>query len=155
MNRQLETYAAGLAHADGLGGVQDIPADQFGAIVEPATHWYRYYEQPHENGVSIYLACFRIVRETPKGVWLDAWRPKPKFVLRDAKKQFASATLDRAAEAFLARKKRHLRILNSQIATIETAVDQFVASGMKADNQQRALDLASGALTIDQIWNPR
>lgn len=34
-NRQLETYTASLAHADGLGGVQDIPADQFGAIVDP------------------------------------------------------------------------------------------------------------------------
>lgn len=33
MNRQLETYAAGLAHADGLGGVQDIPADLFGTPV--------------------------------------------------------------------------------------------------------------------------
>lgn len=38
-NRQLETYAAGLAHADGLGGVQDIPADQFGTIVEADACW--------------------------------------------------------------------------------------------------------------------
>lgn len=30
VNRQLETYAAGLKHADGLGGAQDIPAEQFG-----------------------------------------------------------------------------------------------------------------------------
>lgn len=30
MNRQLETYKAGLLHADGLGGVQDVPTEQFG-----------------------------------------------------------------------------------------------------------------------------
>lgn len=29
-NRQIDAYAAGLAHADGLGGVQDIAPEQFG-----------------------------------------------------------------------------------------------------------------------------
>lgn len=49
-DRQLETYVAGLAHKDGLGGVQDIPAEQFGTADVRETHWYRYYEQAMSGG---------------------------------------------------------------------------------------------------------
>lgn len=66
---------------------------------------------------------FEVVRETPKGVWLaPGWGGRPRFVLRDSRKRYACPTVEEAHESFLARKRRHLRILRAQVESVEEAI---------------------------------
>jgi len=67
---------------------------------------------------------FRVLRETPKGVWLEdggAFGGK-RFVLRDARKRFACPTQEEALESFRARKQRQLKILQAQVRHVETVL---------------------------------
>jgi hypothetical protein len=68
----------------------------------------------------LHIHEFPVLRETPKGVWLDlgGWMP-PRFVLRDARKRYACPTKAEAWESFVARKRAQLRILTAQVAHVE------------------------------------
>lgn len=74
---------------------------------------------------------YQVAKTTPKGVWLNLgftidWGTQPKeeriklrngdyrFVLLDARKQFACPTIHEALESFIARKNRHLDVLEAQ-----------------------------------------
>jgi hypothetical protein len=95
-----------------------------GAIQE---YWYRYQafrqsygtdEWDESTGYHIRLSCFeyRVIKHTPKGVWLQQpYCPKNKFVLKNAKKRFAYPTKREALISYIARQKRRLSILRSQI----------------------------------------
>jgi hypothetical protein len=97
----------------------------FGGAVQE--YWYR-YEAFRETwseeslGYDIRLHCFecRVIKHTPKGVWLQ--RPyvgDKTFVLKDAKKRFAYPTKREALISYIARQKRRLSILRSQIEDSE------------------------------------
>lgn len=64
---------------------------------------------------------FEILKETPKGVWIDYGLRR--FVLRDSKRQFASPTPELALAKFLKRKEKHLAILKTQIDEISGAIE--------------------------------
>lgn len=57
----------------------------------------------------------QVLRETPKGVWLDWGGGKGRFVRRDAKRQWASPTFEQAKEKFIRRTERRCAILQAQI----------------------------------------
>ena len=100
--------------------------------------WYRYediryappldeFDEPIGDGsVGIMLREYRVVKDTPKGVWLehDNWLfdPEPKFVLRDARKRFACPTITEAKESFFARKNSQIRILTEQLSNAKDAL---------------------------------
>ncbi len=105
-------------------------------------NWYRYdviryaapldeWDRPQGIGrVTVQLSTFKVLKVTPKGVWLietiGIWDCEPKrFVLRDARKRFACPTKKEAAESFSARKKRQLRILRAQAKDVERALKVF------------------------------
>lgn len=58
-NCQVETYAAGLAHADGLGGVQEIQPEQFGVVettqdpIDSEINTRRYWHHPESSCIGI------------------------------------------------------------------------------------------------------
>lgn len=99
---------------------------------ELPTVLYRYVD---EYDV-VLLKEYRIVRRTPKGVWIQVApgypKPKLKFVLNDATKRFAHETRNGAKTSFLARKRRQLSILHNRIIDIEACV-QTINEGRIAD----------------------
>lgn len=81
------------------------------------------YEHPMGEGrVEVVCHRFRILRRTPKGAWIDNYG-EPKFVLLQAYKKFACETQEEARSNFIARKHKQARILNSQLRTIEKAMN--------------------------------
>lgn len=96
-------------------------------------YWYRYRafrestgifdnEWSESCGYHIRLSCFeyRVIKHTPKGVWLQQpYSPDKKFVLKNAKKRFAYPTKREALISYIARQKRRLLILKSQIKDSE------------------------------------
>ena len=97
--------------------------------------WYRYEDVRYAAAVDEYgytrgpgrtevrLLELQVSKVTPKGVWLalGGWGT-PRFVLREARKQYASPTIDAALTAFIARKRRQCRILRAQLANAEEAL---------------------------------
>lgn len=87
--------------------------------------WYRFedvqyaaslneYDEPCGPGrLAVELRKYKVLRSTPKGVWLDVYTVQ-RFVLKDANKRFACPTEAEAMDSFIARKKAQLRILNAQ-----------------------------------------
>lgn len=95
------------------------------------THLYRYNDYP---GGVVLEEQYRIVKRTPKGVWIElpSYPPKTKFVLTNAKKRFAHETLEGAKKSFFARKRRQLAILSARIDSIQEAV-QAMKEGRISD----------------------
>lgn len=106
---------------------------------------YRFYDVQYSAGcdefgndlgpgrVEVYIMQFPIHKETPCGAWIvqESWLSGPnevplrealKFVNLKANKKFACRTVAEAKESFLARKKRQIRILNSQIERAKKAI---------------------------------
>lgn len=93
--------------------------------------WYRFesvryasssYDETGEpvgrGSLRVETRTYRVIKETPCGVRLDTGR----FVKMGCKKMFAHPTKAEALEAFIARKKRYARILNSRLEDAEEAI---------------------------------
>jgi hypothetical protein len=79
-----------------------------------AEYWFRYDGTVYDEGcVHIYCSEHRVVRRTPKGVWLDAWGI-PRFVLNHSRKRWAYPTKTLAFESFCHRKRRQVQHLARQ-----------------------------------------
>lgn len=102
---------------------------------ELPTVLYRYVDS-HDV---VLLKEYRIVRHTPKGVWIEVQpgypKPKLKFVLNDSRKRWAHDTRDGAKTSFLARKRRQLSILHNRIIDIDACV--------QAINEDRIADYSN------------
>lgn len=113
-------------------------------------YWYRYHafrestgifdsEWSESCGYHIRLSCFeyRVIKHTPKGVWLQQpYRPDKKFVLKDAKKRFVYPTKREALISYIARQKRRLLILRSQIKDSEmglSVADRMLLEMLETD----------------------
>ena len=96
--------------------------------------WYRYENRryapsPDEFGYSagrgehiIHLREYRVVKHTPKGVWLEQHFGGRRFVLSGSTKQFACPTVEAAKVSFIARKTRQARIYRSRMDDAEEAI---------------------------------
>jgi hypothetical protein len=101
--------------------------------------WYRFEDVAYAtlsnaeletwgSKLEIELLRFRVVRHTPKGVWitpelggLDGFTPQ-RFVLRDARKRFACPTIDEAMASFVARKRAQIRIYTARLRRAQQAL---------------------------------
>lgn len=80
---------------------------------------YRYVNY-HDR---IYLEAYKVIKTTPKGVWIDMDGCGGKrFVLLDARKHFACPTKEEALISFRARKARQILLLGSQIRNAKAAL---------------------------------
>lgn len=69
------------------------------------------------------LREFQVVKETPKGAWIEMpFLLDRRFVRRDARKRFACPTVEEARESFMARKKRQIKILNTQLQNAQESL---------------------------------
>ena len=64
----------------------------------------------------IFYSEYEVIKETEKGYWIDEYGHK-RFVLKGGEgKRFAYINKQEALESFYYRKKRQIRILNSQLS---------------------------------------
>lgn len=101
---------------------------------------YRYEEVKYSRGcdafdnpypgydLKVSLWEHKILRRTPKGVWIDDFSTE-KFVLLSARKKFACETKEDALESFKRRKQKQIRILESQLEGARLALR--IAENMK------------------------
>lgn len=89
--------------------------------------YYRYESQIFNYGVHIVCYEYKVIKETPKGVWIaneyydgDTWCWK-KFILNNAKKQWACDSKAKALYSFIRRKERQISILTQQLDTAKQA----------------------------------
>lgn len=80
--------------------------------------WFRAEGNVFSSTTNIDIQEFEVVKETPKGVWLDVYG-KRKFVLNLAYKRWAYPTAKEALESLIARKTRYLSILHARIRLAE------------------------------------
>jgi hypothetical protein len=95
---------------------------------------YRYNESLTELGVYVYLTDYKVVKETPKGIWIELWIGKNKFVNLQAKKKFACLTIEEALESFKKRKQRQITILEYQLANAKQAL--FKAEVLRSKDER-------------------
>lgn len=86
------------------------PCDEFGESYGPGT-------------AELHHLKFKVIKTTPKGVWLDVGFSGKRFVLSNAKRQWASPTLPAAIEKFRRRKEKHLAILERQAAELRQVLE--------------------------------
>lgn len=100
------------------------------------------YGAPPPSVVVITLQEFRVVSHTKSGVWLCfvpfGEASKDRWVSNTARKRFACATKEAALESFLARKRKQLLILASQL-------DRATQAMQKAENMLERLRAAGSA----------
>lgn len=96
-------------------------------------HWFRFDDQryanaPDEHGESygahtvVTLERFKMLKRTPKGVWLDIGFGSRRFVLDTATRRFACATVEEALTSFKARKKKQASIYMNRAKLAEEAI---------------------------------
>lgn len=68
---------------------------------------------------SVEFDCFRVVRHTPKGVWLQSDGREEFFVLGRARRQYALPTVDLAIEDLIERKKRNVAYKMAHLKSAE------------------------------------
>lgn len=68
-------------------------------------------------------STYRVTKVTPKGVWLNVWVNKDRFVCLSHTKQFASPTKELAIQGFQARKKRQRAIYAARVNRADRAHD--------------------------------
>lgn len=124
--------------------------------------WYRFESHRYANliGEDEFSSSlrldenrFRVLKVTPKGVWLapdygrnDVFgRSKldfsafKRFVLLTAQKRFAQPTKEEALLSFLARKSRQLSILRNQVKDAETA-QRMAQALLQKEKQTKELE---------------
>lgn len=123
--------------------------------------WYRYFEywttpideydepMPGQSTLHISLEKFPVVRHTPKGVQLDIGygtrddngKLLLRFVLKDARKQFACPTKLEAMKSFLARKKRQLSIYEARASSARIAINNAnqMLTQLETDEQREKI----------------
>jgi len=78
---------------------------------------------PYKGRRDICCNAYPIIKRAPKGAWISIMGEK-KFVNLTARKQFACETKQLALDSFIARKKRQIIILNSQLEDAKTFLAQ-------------------------------
>lgn len=102
----------------------------------PVTKLYRYDAKRYsvvidadreEYGVShpkLELYTFDVIRETPKGYWINPYLGGARWVSKTSRKRFAHATQEEALEGFLERKKAHIRHCKSRLKRAQEDLDE-------------------------------
>ena len=86
-------------------------------------HYSSVVENPVDYSVSLFLSKYSVIKKTPKGVRIDNYTEKGRFVNLSSKKKFACVTEKEALEQFLYRKKKQLGHLSAKIRQVEASIE--------------------------------
>ena len=70
--------------------------------------------------------CFKVVRHTPKGVWLQSEGCDEFFVLGRARRQYALPAVDLAIEDLIDRKRRNVTYKMAHLASAEKELREAI-----------------------------
>lgn len=76
--------------------------------------------------VELRMEAYPVIRETPKGVWINVFPGKDRFIIHGAHKRYAYPTMEEARVSFVRRKQKQLEYL---ARTIEEATLALSAAG--------------------------
>lgn len=82
---------------------------------------YRFHDFPAYRGAHITLFDFAVLRETPRGYWIDVWGKK-KWVSKTARSRFAYPEIEKAKTNFKKRKERQLGFLKLKVTHVENVL---------------------------------
>lgn len=94
---------------------------------------------------AVYTHEYEVIKETPHGAWIHVGigdTKKKRFVRLTACKQYACKTIDYAKKSFIARKKRQLIIINSQILDAEDSLIAIDAPPINPNSHMENLSSA-------------
>jgi hypothetical protein len=74
-----------------------------------------------------FVDIFAVVGKTRYGVWLDVYGQR-RLCFPTARKKFACPTVQGAMESYLARKRKQREILAHQLAFVDRAIEDVLAS---------------------------
>lgn len=98
----------------------------------PAEVWYRITDQwVGRDSVGLVLTTYRVLKHTPKGVFLDTEIGK-RWVSDSTRKRYAYPTQQLALESFIKRKQRQIRLVSVTLRRAQAALDLAVASPVDA-----------------------
>jgi hypothetical protein len=95
----------------------DIP----GLALSPNGVW-----EPGVPKISLLFRAFRVIKHTPRGVWLDVYGMK-RFVLKDSLKRYAYPTKAEAAMSYRKRKERQIKLLKAQLHRAQGGLELLLA----------------------------
>jgi len=99
--------------------------DIAGTQGEEGTHYFRI-----DGYEDAFMFAYRILRKTPKGVWIKTeWNKPDKFILNSARKRWAYPTRELARNSYRIRKERQICHCNDMINAANAGL---VAVGFKA-----------------------
>jgi hypothetical protein len=99
-------------------------------LPEDGTYMFRY----NNGSPNLDLEAFKVVRETPKGKWVEnPYSTKHRFIRNNGRKRFAHETREAALESFKRRKICQIRILKTQLRTAE---ESFLIAGGDPESLQ-------------------
>lgn len=97
--------------------------------------FYRYENVRFVDRVRVQEIVYDLVKETPKGYWIDWWGDK-KWVSKTTKKRWAYPTREEAKTNFIARKNRQIEILTDKLKDAKDAL-YFADIDIKLDNENK------------------
>lgn len=86
-----------------------------------------------DGRVELFLSKLKILKITPKGVWVKYGIGK-KFVNLNARKKYACINKKEALISFIMRKQKQIEILNSQLRKVNLALDLGIKMADKEYN---------------------
>ena len=72
--------------------------------------------------VRLEVRKYKVIKHTPKGVWIEENWVHKRFILNDSRKKWAYATKEEAARSFFRRKKSQVKLLSRQLQQAELAL---------------------------------
>lgn len=80
-------------------------------------------DAPYQGySLSIVLHKYKIVKETPCGVWIEQYFRHNKFVLSNSHKRFAFPTIKEASESFRRRKEKYVSLCKHDLEYAERSL---------------------------------
>lgn len=125
--------------------------------------YYRYRDYLVSKGVDpeteasygshVELDCdeYKVLRTTPKGVWIELYDGQERFVRNDSRKKFAHPTQEEALDSFIARKERQISILAAQRRSAKEALIKASTLRMKGINDEAAEKLNYAKHCFEEI----
>lgn len=118
-------------------------------MVQEPKFWYRYDTRwtGEVLDTCLWLQQFEVIKETPKGAWLDVYGEK-RFINREWRKRYACPTADEAMTGYIKRKEAEIRILKRRLAASNAGLALAQAGLTEHPARQRLFQVPEGDFTF-------
>jgi len=99
---------------------------------------YRYHDVHYTTGVQVHMRKFKVVKETPCGYWVKLFESfdDKKWVPNNTRKRYAYPNKEEALTSFIARKRRQVKILETQLSIAKYALGRGITIQNELEAQE-------------------